>query len=95
MKSSQLKPAGSLDTPRLADFDSVKLDLAVMALLALAAMLLIARLDAPHWIELLISAAVGGGGAAWIMLRTHRVARACRARALESMERVRENGDGP
>ena len=95
MKRSHLKPVEPFDTGRLAVFDAVKLDLAVTALIALAASLLIARLDATHWFELSILAAVGGGSAIRIMLRTHRVARACRDHALKSKEGVRENVDGP
>ena len=95
MKKSRPTPVQLFDRDRLAVFDSVKLDLAVMALVALAALLLIARLDAPHWFELLLLATIGLGGAIWLMLRTHRVARAFKVDALECPERGQENGDGP
>ncbi len=75
---------------RMARFDPVKLDLAVLLLVALGTMFLIVRLDAPHWLELLIVAAVGLSSGGWLALRTHRVVRAAETQLLESMhERAR------
>lgn len=65
-------------------FDPVKRDLGVILLIALAATLLISRLDAPDWVELSVLAAVGLGCGAWLALRTHRIAYAFRDNALGS-----------
>lgn len=78
---------------RLTAFDPVKLDLAVMVLVAMGVVLVIARLDAPRWAELLVLAAVGMGSGAWIVFRTHRVASRYRAHALESDTECRSGGD--
>lgn len=78
---------------RLTAFDSVKLNLAVMALVAMGIVLVIARLDAPRWAELLTMAAVGVGSGAWIVFRTYRVARKLRAHAFESSIECRSGGD--
>lgn len=64
-------------------FDPVKLDLAVMVLVALATTLVVTRLEAPQWVELLIMAAVGVGSGVWIVFRTRRVVRICKGQALK------------
>lgn len=73
MPKLRIQPPAMGDGSRLLAFDPVKLDLAMMVLVALGVALVIAGLDAPHWVELLIMAAVGLGSGAWIMLRTWRV----------------------
>ncbi|HET8701466.1 MAG TPA: hypothetical protein VFL97_07355 [Nitrococcus sp.] len=78
---------------RLPVFDSVKLDLAVAILIALAATLVIIQLNIPQWAELLGIAAVGVGNGVWVVLRTQRVVRTFRAQALESM--YEGQGDDP
>lgn len=77
---------------RLTAFDPVKLDLAVMALVAMGVALVIARLDVPRWAELLIMAVVGVVSGAWIVFRTHRVARKLRAHAVRVQHRAQERG---
>ena len=76
-------------------FDSIKLELAAIILAALGATLVIARLDAPQWVELLIMAALGMGSGAWIVLRTHWVMRSLRTRLPVPMHRARGQSSDP
>ncbi|MCO6440661.1 MAG: hypothetical protein J5I81_06120 [Nitrococcus mobilis] len=73
----------------------MKLDLAVLLLVALGTTFVIVRLDAPHWLELLIVAAVGLSGGGWLALRTRRLVRAAEAQALESMHERPERNNVP
>lgn len=79
MRRPRIESSAARNISGLPVFDPVKLDLAVMVLVALAATLVVARLDAPQWVELLMMAAVGVGSGAWIVLRTRRVVQTCRA----------------
>jgi hypothetical protein len=95
MRRPRIKSPAAYNTRGLPVFDPVKLDLAVIILIALAATLVVARLDAPQWVELLIIAAVGVGSGTWIVLRTRRVVRICRAQALKSMRECKGGGNDP
>lgn len=55
-------------------FDGVKLELAVAMLFAMAAAIVVAVVQAPPWLELLVLAAVGFTAGGWVAVRTRRVA---------------------
>lgn len=55
-------------------FESVKLELAILLGLVIAVALVVWRIDAPHWFELLVLAVTGAGAGGWLTWRTHRVA---------------------
>ena len=88
IESAAARPIGGSSV-----FDSIKLDLASLILAAVGAALVIARLNAPQWVELLIIAALGTGSGAWIVLRTRRVVRSPQTQAL--MHRARGQSSDP
>lgn len=92
MRRPRIKSDAARNISGLSVFDPVKLDLAVMVLVALAVTLVVARLDAPQWVELMLLAAVGVSSGAWIVLRTRRVVQTCRAQMLKSMREMHGGG---
>ncbi|EAR20885.1 hypothetical protein [Nitrococcus mobilis] len=90
-----MRPIAADNNSWMAHFDPVKLDLAVVLLVALGTTFVIVRLDAPHWLEFLIVAAVGLGSGGWLALHTRRVVRAAEAQALEPMHERPGRDDDP
>lgn len=59
-------------------FDGVKVELAVVVIIAVGALLVVIRMDWPAWLELIGMAAVGIGCGGWIATRTRRAAERAR-----------------
>lgn len=76
MRKARREPTATDNFGGLPIFDSIKLEVGVSTLVAMATTLVIIRLDAAQWVELLVMAAVGISSAAWIMFRTREAARA-------------------
>ncbi|HKJ96088.1 MAG TPA: hypothetical protein VKA32_10730 [Gammaproteobacteria bacterium] len=56
-------------------FDDVKVELGVVLIIAVGAFMVMAKVDAPAWAEILGLAAVGFGCGGWIAARTRGVVR--------------------
>ncbi len=67
-------------------FNSVKLELALVLLLAVATLFLLAGLDTPRSLDALILAVVAGVGAAWIVARSRKVLRRAQAEAADGQK---------
>ncbi len=52
-------------------FNAVKLELAIVLGLVLGVVIVIARIDAGHWVEMGLLAVTGFGCGGWLAYRTH------------------------
>lgn len=68
---SRREPA---DPEAAALFDGVRVELAVVVIVAMGALMVVVRMDWPNWLELLGMAVVGMGCGGWIAMRSRRAA---------------------